>query len=76
MSFIQIRLFCEHPKTGRWIETKLHVEQSKTLKETTEIAWKVNKSIMKVFHFYWSKLILAKIAPHDPEELKIAESFI
>jgi len=37
----KIRLFCEHPRTGKWIETKLHVEQSKTLKETTEIAWRL-----------------------------------
>eukprot|EP00794_Sanderia_malayensis_P012688 gene12688-13990_t len=37
----KLKLFCNHPATGKWIEEKLHVNQNKSLQDTTEIAWKL-----------------------------------
>ena len=39
---MQIRLFCKHPTTGEWLESRLEVHRDKPLKEATMIAWKVN----------------------------------
>ena len=42
---LQISLYCQHPLSGNWMDTKLEVNKNKTLSQATEIAWKVMEYI-------------------------------
>lgn len=48
--YLQIKLFCMHP-VKMMMESKLEVHKDKTLREATEMAYKVGWIIVFVFNF-------------------------
>lgn len=45
----QIKLFCMHPVKMMMMENKLEVHKDKTLREATEMAYKVSRACAKLY---------------------------